>query len=133
MSEHEVYKYVALYLQAQHPDVIYRFDLAADIRLTPGQARKHKRLHPTRGYPDLFLAEPVGKYHGLYIEIKKDGESPFKKDGTLKKDAHLEEQQEMLERLEFRGYKAVFGVGLGEVIDLIDEYLEGGRRKNGKA
>lgn len=125
MSEHEVYKYVALYLQGQHPDVIYRFDLAADLKLTPGQARKHKRLHPNRGYPDFFLAEPVGKYHGLYVEIKKDGESPFKKDGTLKKDPHLEEQQEMLERLEFRGYKAVFGVGLGEVIDLIEEYLGG--------
>ena len=125
MSEHEIYKFVAQYLQAQHPDVVYRFDLAADLKLTLGQARKHKMLHPNRGYPDLFLAEPIGKYHGLFIEIKKDGANVWKKDGKLRKDPHLEEQQEMLERLEFRGYKAVFGVGLGEVIDLIDEYLEG--------
>lgn len=125
MSEHEVYRYVAQYLQTQHPDVIYRFDLAADLKLTPGQARRHKRLHPIRGYPDLFVAEPIGKYHGLYIEIKKDGANIRRKDGKLKKDTHLEEQQEMLERLEFRGYKAVFGIGLGEVIDLIDEYLGG--------
>ena len=132
MSEHQLYVLVAEYLQAQYPDVVYRFDLAADLKLTVGQAKKHKRLHPTRGYPDLFIAEPAprcidggwnNEWHGLYIEIKKDGESPFKKDGTLKKDQHLEEQQEMLERLEFRGYKAVFGVGFDEITKIIDDYM----------
>lgn len=56
-SEHKLYEQIARYLQLQYPDVIYRFDLAADLKLTPGQAAKHHRLHPERGYPDLFIAE----------------------------------------------------------------------------
>jgi hypothetical protein len=55
-SEHNLYEQIARYLQQQYPDVIYRFDIAADLKLTPGQAAKHKRLHPKRGYPDLFIA-----------------------------------------------------------------------------
>lgn len=125
MNEHQVYELVAKFLVVQYPEVVYRFDLAADLKLTMGQARRHKRLHPIRGYPDLFIAEPRGEYHGLFVEIKRDGESPFRKDGTLRKDHHIEEQQEMLDRLESKGYKAVFGVGIGEVIDIIDEYLGG--------
>lgn len=130
MLEHELYKVIAGYMQMQYPDVIYRFDLASDLKLTPGQARRHKSLHPHRGYPDLFIAEPEGKYHGLYIEIKREGESPFKKDGTLKKDQHLEEQQEMLERLDFRGYKATFATGFDEVKTIIDNYLGGKNVRN---
>lgn len=56
-SEHNLYKQIARYLQLQYPNIIYRFDIAADLKLTPGQAAKHKRLHPERGYPDLFIAE----------------------------------------------------------------------------
>ena len=81
-SEHNLYEQIARYLQLQYPNVIYRFDIAADLKLTPGQAAKHKRLHPKRGYPDLFIAEPStniwnnpvrewGLHFGLYIEIKK--------------------------------------------------------------
>lgn len=89
-SEHNLYEQIARYLQQQYPDVIYRFDIAADLKLTPGQAAKHKRLHPTRGYPDLFIAEPqfgerYCKSLGLYMEIKTESNSPYKKDGTLKK------------------------------------------------
>lgn len=122
-SEHNIYKLIAQYLQQQYPDVIYRFDLAADLKLTPGQAAKHKKLHPTRGYPDLFIAESSSKDHGLYLEIKTESNSPYKKDGTLKKDKHLEEQARMLERLRARGYKAEFGVGIEECKKIIDEYL----------
>lgn len=122
-SEHNLYEQIARYLQLQYPDVIYRFDLASDLKLTPGQAAEHKRLHPTRGYPDLFIAESSSKDHGLYLEIKTESNSPYKKDGTLKKDKHLEEQAKMLERLRARGYRAEFGIGLENCKKIIDEYL----------
>ena len=133
--EHQLYVKIAQYLQLRYPNVIYRFDLAADLKLTVGQARKFKTLHPERGYPDLFIAEPKdglnmdtsgnpNYYAGLYIELKADGNSPFKKDGTLKKDQHLEEQQAMLERLRYHGYKAVFATGFDEARQIIDDYLK---------
>ena len=137
-SEHSLYEQIARYLQLQYPNIIYRFDIAADLKLTPGQAAKHKRLHPKRGYPDLFIAEPStniwnnpvrewGLHFGLYIEIKTESNSPYKKDGTFKKDKHLEEQAEMLENLRASGYRAEFGVGFDECKQIIDEYLRGAR------
>lgn len=124
-AEHRLYVDIAAYLQDQYPDVIYRFDLAADLKLTPGQAAKHKRLHPERGYPDLFIANPSRDFwlHGLFLELKAEGNNPFKKDGTLKKDKHLVEQEKMLERLRKLGYIAEFAVGFDEAKKLIDDYL----------
>ena len=140
MGEHELYKIIAQYLQVQYPDVIYRFDLAADLKLTAGQAVKHKMLHPNRGYPDLFIAEPKIRqyrdsegmikltqtkfYSGLYIELKKEGTRLKKKNGEWASD-HIKEQAEMLERLEFRGYKAVFCCGFDETKQVLDNYLKG--------
>lgn len=132
--EHQLYGKIAGYLQENYPDVIYRFDIAADLKLTQGQAAKFRRLHPRRGYPDLFIAKPKdglnmdaggnpNYYAGLYLELKAEGNSPFKKDGSLKKDQHLEEQQAMLEMLRYRGYKAVFATGFDEAKKIIDEYL----------
>ena len=150
-SEHNLYEQIARYLQLQYPDVIYRFDIAADLKLTPGQAAKHKRLHPTRGYPDLSISEPkivkpqcraltdgerrklekgmefisvkiLQNYHGLYLEIKKDGEKLTKKDGSWR-TPHIAEQAEMLEKLRQAGYKAEFGVGFSECKQIIDDYL----------
>ncbi|MBB1531383.1 hypothetical protein HG463_001760, partial [Candidatus Saccharibacteria bacterium] len=129
-SEHNLYEQIARYLQLQYPNIIYRFDIAADLKLTMGQAVKLKRLHPKRGYPDLFIAKtkeikvktvlgsgyslveikPLG---GLYIEIKKDGEKLTKKDGSWR-TPHIAEQAEALEKLRARGYKAEFGVGFSE-------------------
>lgn len=131
MTEHQLYEQIAIYLQTQCPNVIYRFDLAADLKLTQGQAVKHKRLHPKRGYPDLFIAEPMPRkvdgswnyeYNGLFIELKKDGTRLKKKDGSWA-TPHIAEQADMLERLEFRGYKAVFAVGFDEAKKVIDDYL----------
>lgn len=138
-SEHNLYEQIARYLQLQYPDVIYRFDIAADLKLTMGQAAKHKKLHPERGYPDLFIAKLKdvkiitkleGGYNyveiktlgGLYIEIKKDGEKLTKKDGSWR-TPHIAEQAEALEKLRARGYKAEFGVGFSECKQIIDEYL----------
>lgn len=132
-SEHNLYEQIARYLQLQYPNVIYRFDIAADLKLTPGQAAKHKRLHPERGYPDLFIAESStniwdstirewGLHFGLYIEIKKDGEKLTKKDGSWR-TPHIAEQAEMLEKLRQAGYKAEFGIGFEGCKLIIDDYL----------
>jgi VRR-NUC domain len=121
-SEHNLYEQIARYLQLQYPNIIYRFDIAADLKLTPGQAAKHKRLHPHRGYPDLFIAEPMGKYHGLYLEIKKESEKLTKKDGSWR-TPHIAEQAEKIEKLRAKGYKAEFGVGFEGCKKIIDEYL----------
>ena len=109
--EAELRRMLARWLQYQYPNVIYRFDLAADLKLTMGQARKHKELHPHRGYPDLFIAEPRGKYCGMYVELKADGNSPYKRNGELKKSEHLTEQEAMLNKLNSRGYAAEFACG----------------------
>lgn len=125
MREHDIYKMIADYLRYQYPTVIYRFDLAADLKLTMGQASKHKRLQRYRGYPDLFIAEPKGKYGGLFLEIKKDGVRIFKQDGTLVSDEHIREQFDMLADLRQRGYAAEFGIGFEGAKKLIDDYMEG--------
>jgi hypothetical protein len=114
---------IAQYLRLRYPNVIYRYDLAADLKLSIGQAKKHKALQHYRGYPDLFLAEPRGKYHGLFIEIKKDGTRIFTKKGLLVADEHIREQFDMLADLRQRGYQAQFGIGFDNVKQLIDEYL----------
>ena len=61
----------------------------------------------------------------LFIEIKKKGVAIFKKDGTLRSDQHLEQQNKVLIMLHRAGYKATFGVGLDQCIDIIDNYLAG--------
>lgn len=129
MTEHELYTLVAQYLQAQYPEVIYRFDLAADMKLTPGQASKHKTLHPNRGYPDLFVAEPRSNfcedgflYGGLFLELKREKAHLKKKNGEWASD-HIAEQAEMLKKLRECGYKAEFAVGFDEAKRLMDSYL----------
>ena len=136
MTEHDIYKMIADYLRYQYPTVIYRFDLAADLKLTMGQASKHKRLQRYRGYPDLFIAAPVVSrergacytdrfWCGLFLEIKKDGTRIFKKDGKLVADEHIREQYDMLRDLRTKGYAAEFGIGFEATKKLIDDYMKG--------
>ena len=138
MSEHELYVLIADYLRLQYPDIIYRFDLAADLKLSIGQAKKHKRLQRFRGYPDLFIAKPKLQQskdgmpvytHGLFLEIKKEGTKILKKDGSYVADKHIREQAKMLQALERRGYRAMFAVGFEQAKQIIDEYI--GRKKGG--
>ena len=123
MSEHELYKLIAQYLQRQYPNVVYRFDLAADMKLTPGQARRHKALHPNRGYPDLFIAKVRERlYGGLFIELKKEGTKLKKKSGDWA-SPHIREQAMVIRKLRECGYRAEFACGFEEAKKLIDAYL----------
>ncbi len=114
---------VSNWLQVQYPKVIYRYDIA-DLKLTMQQANRMKALQGgKRGYPDLFIAEPKHGYHGLYVELKKDYASVFKKDGSYKKDAHVKEQADMHRLLYEKGYRVVWGLGFDDTVEKIKEYM----------
>lgn len=123
MKESDLQIKVADYLRLRYPRVLFHSDYGSGIRLTKGQAVKQKRQNGgRRGWPDMCIAEPVGKYHGLYIELKKDGTRLQKKNGEFA-SPHIKEQWEMLGALTLRGYKAEFAVGFDEAKKLIDDYL----------
>ena len=124
-QEEQIKASLSLYLSLQYPKLIYRYDIGADIHLPIGLAKKSKRIHKhKRGYPDLFIAEPKGKFAGFYIEIKKDKFEVFKKNGGLKKSNHLFEQIETLNKLKQKGYCVAFAFGTDDAITKIDAYMD---------
>lgn len=123
MTEAQLQLQVCDYLRLQYPNVVFRSDVAAGLKLTMGQASRHKRLQSSRAYPDLFIAQPRYDWSGLYLELKKPGVKLYKADGSLYADAHVHEQDAMLQRLRELGYRAEFAVGFEEARTIIDAYL----------
>lgn len=74
-----------------------------------------------KGFPDNFIAEPRGEYHGLFIELKRVKKSLSQKSP---------EQRRWIKALAKKGYKAVFCYGAEEAKRVVCEYL--GEIKNGK-
>lgn len=141
-SEENLHSQVADYIKKQYPGVLFRTDFAAGIKMTMGQAVKHKSLQAGRAWPDLFIATPMYRdqkqdFYGLFIEIKKDG-TKLKRTVDAKKilkgesflrvagdwwDQHIEEQAAVLQMLGMNGYCVSFGVGFEDIKGLIDRYL----------
>lgn len=134
MSESELQKQVAIYLRAQYPDAIFHSDFGSGVKLAPWQAKTQKIQNGgRRAWPDMFIAEVAPRcidgswkyeWHGLFIELKKEGVRLKKKNGEWASE-HIKEQAEILKELTKRGYMAEFAVGFDEAINLIDEYLGG--------
>ena len=75
---------------------------------------KLKRLGMRVGFPDIFIYEARGKYHGLAIELKRQ------KGGKISKP-----QLQCLCELKQRGYYATVCRGFQEAKIIIDKYLKG--------
>lgn len=124
-KEEEIHLRVCDYLRKNYPDVIFRTDFSSGMKMTPGQAAKHKKLQSSRAYPDFFIAEPcefANKiYHGMYLEFKS--KTIYKLDGTLRKNKHVEEQAEMLTDLRKKDYYAEFAINYEDAITQITDYL----------
>ena len=125
MSEAELQKQVAIYIRLQYPDVIFHSDFGSGVKLTPWQAKMQKMQNGgKRAWPDMFIAEPKGKWHGLFIELKKEGTRLLKRDGDFASE-HIAEQDAVLRELNEKGYKAEFAIGFEQALNLIDDYLGG--------
>lgn len=132
MTEAAIYEALARYINLQYPGLVYHFDGSGINNPSKYSRAMYSRLNG-RAYPDLFVAATmlrsgaVSAYHGLFIEIKREGTRLVKRDGTWA-DKHMEEQAAMLDALNREGYAAVFGVGLDQCIEIIDAYMKGTMR-----
>lgn len=122
MSEYRVHKAIATYMKAQYQNTVFTSD-SSGIRLTIGNAIKMLALKSDDKIPDLFIFEARGGYHGLIIEIKESGKSPWRLDGTLRTDKHIQAQAKTLKKLNAVGYFACFGVGFDSIQAIIDKYM----------
>lgn len=140
MTESELQVSVADYIRLHYPNVLFHSDFGSGIKLTKGQAIKQKRQNGgRRGWPDMFIAnrrydlENYVEYHGLFLELKKDGEKLLAGnraknrflsiDGKEYKTEHLKEQADVIYALNQSGYIAKFAVGFEEAKQIIDDYL----------
>lgn len=76
------------------------------------EAANLKRMGVKAGVPDLCLPYPSNGYHGLYIEMKRDG-------GRL-----TAAQRDYLAWLNENGYRAVVCYGTGHAIKVLEYYLQ---------
>ena len=126
MKHHEYDLQVAVcrYLSYQYPDILFTSDTIANLKLTPTQAGRNKKIQKT-GFstPDLLILEPRNGFSGLFIELKL--ETPFKKNGEIKasKDDRLENQLKAINTFNNKGYSAHFSWGFDMTKEIIDNYL----------
>lgn len=123
------------YLRKSYPNVLFRTDFSSGMKMSPGQAAKHKKFQKTRAWPDLFIAESgVVKFkegnlivnlrkNGMFLELKADDVKLYKKNGEMVANKHYQEQAEMLKKLRDRNYYAEFAIGYKDAIEQIREYL----------
>lgn len=121
--EYELQKQVCRYLDLQYPKAMYMSDTIASVKLTMPQNRRNSAIQK-KGFkcPDLLIFEPRGGYFGLFIELKVN--SPFKLNGELYADNHLEGQQKTIDDLNEKGYYACFSWGFEMTKKIIDDYMK---------
>ena len=122
-KEENLHLKVCDYLRKNYPDVLFRTDFSSGMKMTPGQAAKHKKFQKGRAWPDLFIAESNNFASGLFLEIKAENVIVFKKNGKVRKNKHLIEQDKMLKELRKKGYRARFAIGYNQAIFEIQQYL----------
>lgn len=92
--------------------------LAGRLVATPNGGQRHpavaarlKAEGVRRGFPDLHLPVAMGGFHGLFIELKKQG------------GRATPEQKDWLSFLESAGYRAELCIGWQAAAAVIDDYL----------
>jgi len=115
--EQKLQERFALYLQARG---ILFCASAGGMRTSIGTAVKMKRAGYKKGFPDIFIYEPKGRFHGIAFELKVENHSKN------------EAQDEWIAELNKRGYYAVKvpgKLGLMEaekfLINELDKYMWG--------
>ena len=110
------------YLRKQYPDILFASE-SGGIRVSIGLAKKLQLMRSCDKLPDLMIFEPRKKYKGLFLEIKKDDTTIYKRNGDVTSNKHIRGQKEVLQSLNEKGYLALFVVGFSHAKQIIDYYM----------
>ena len=101
-------------LQSEYPNTPYRFDLAADMVTTIGQATKNKRINGkwSKGWPDLIV---LGKKKVLFLELKATE--------TVVNSEHTRTQARIHLKIRKKKHKCVFCCGYDECSKILKLFL----------
>lgn len=102
------------WLRAQYPNIaLHTLHIGNERKATHFAGYMMKRMGVLKGASDLFMAYPVGIYHGLFIEVKSMRGKP-----TV-------EQRAFIDRMRAVGYRAEICYGAEQVINTMKSYLGG--------
>ncbi len=110
MKEYQLQKAVCKYLDLNN--VLYCGSMGGNYQPHVSVRMRAKKSGYKRGFPDLFLYEPRGIYHGLAIELKTGYNKATK------------EQLKWRDELNKRGYVAEICTGIDETLEVIQRYLK---------
>jgi hypothetical protein len=124
LTESELHSAIIAWMKKNYPQVRVTSTLNGE-KFGKLQALRVKKNQSHQGVPDIIIHHNNGLYPILYLELKKDGTKLFKKDGTLLKNEHIEEQADYINYLRSQGYCADFSIGYVDTIIKIKMYLDG--------
>lgn len=108
MSEAEIQKTVASYLDWHR---YLWFHPVNEGKRSVQLSSMMKAQGMKAGVPDVCILEPRNGYHGLFIELKVEGNRP------------TEKQLEWIKRLSERGYATAVCWSADDAIKVVEEYM----------
>lgn len=96
------------------PDLQWLFHIPNGGKRRKTEAARFKAMGVKAGVPDLFLPVPIGRYHGLFVEMKR------REGGKLSED-----QKDWIEGLSENGYCVHRCDGWQEAVRVLEDYLRG--------
>lgn len=121
-SEKALTHQICQYIKLQYPDVYFLTDPSGMFQKGWGAKKQLQDNRSTHAQLDVIILEPRGKYHGLVIELKREGENLYKKDQTPVTE-HVGKQMKSVNLLYKKGYMTNFAIGFDEAKCLIDSYF----------
>ena len=110
-----VFRWAAL-MESRYPPLRFMHHVPNGGARSGRTGAEMKRQGVKRGVPDIFLPWPVGKYHGLYIEMKYG------------KNRLTRDQKTFLQHAAAAGYRTAVCYSANEAIQAIQIYLKGGQK-----
>lgn len=96
----------------KYPELNLLFHIPNGGKRNAREAARFKQMGVKPGVPDLFLPVPVGRYHGLFVELKSE------------KGRLSDYQKQWQLELACKGYKVCTCYGLEQAVNAIKNYLE---------